>query len=347
MTAAPLPSATRPAQADSQAPDPRRATLHALLDEALCLAPEYGDGLSSHLPMALQALYALGADAPRLKAFFDHYRARLEPVDQVAAPGFAAPELGQFEHFPIWRERYARRLQADGLDAVMRDSLPHLMTGAAGVAFHGLIRCAHAISSGHQGELAAALAYWAARHQPVPCARAVPMEFDEWVSGLVALARQHGAAMPNRPLITQSIDDWARAPGFNAIAGALDAAKLPDVARLAARLYTHTRNFTVLHVVTASEAAHRLQQWMEPPVQQALVPALAAGCLASSVLEDGRLQTWLQTAPVGEAPGWDQLVALAVEQDDDHVIKLVEACRSLDQCHPDPVWRHTAARAVG
>ncbi len=40
--------------------------------------PEYGDQLSSHLPMALQALHSLGADEARLQAFFQRYGRRFD-----------------------------------------------------------------------------------------------------------------------------------------------------------------------------------------------------------------------------------------------------------------------------
>ena len=49
------------------------------------------------------------------------------------------------------------------------------LPGVAAAAFHGLIRTAHAVQSGHAGEVAAALAYWAWRWQPLAPAR-VPAE---------------------------------------------------------------------------------------------------------------------------------------------------------------------------
>ena len=49
------------------------------LDDGLRHAPEYRGGLSNHLPMALVALDALGADAERLCRFASDYARRLEP----------------------------------------------------------------------------------------------------------------------------------------------------------------------------------------------------------------------------------------------------------------------------
>ena len=54
-----------------------QAVLNELLDIGLRYAPEYQGALSNHLPMALGALHALGADGDRLHDFFDRYAPRL------------------------------------------------------------------------------------------------------------------------------------------------------------------------------------------------------------------------------------------------------------------------------
>ena len=53
-------------------------TLNRLLDAGLDRAPEYGPGFSTHLPMALQALHALGASAQRLEDFAQQHVAELQ-----------------------------------------------------------------------------------------------------------------------------------------------------------------------------------------------------------------------------------------------------------------------------
>ena len=60
-------------------------TLTALLDRAQAFAPEYSGSLSRHLPMALVALHALGADTPRMEAFFARISARLNAAPSTAA----------------------------------------------------------------------------------------------------------------------------------------------------------------------------------------------------------------------------------------------------------------------
>jgi hypothetical protein len=43
---------------------------------------------------------------------------------------------------------------------------------------------------------------------------------------------------------------------------------------------------------------------------------------------------------------WIALVAAARQSDDEHVIKLVEACRDQERRYPGPEWRLAAQRAV-
>ena len=325
---------------------PTADALQALLTASLAFAPEYQDGLSSHLPMALQALHALGASDARLTEFFDHYRTRLvdaTPLDPARAPN---PELGRIEHFGLWQSRFEQRLRESDADAVLRAALRMLVPGVAGAAFHGVIRVAHAVRAGHQRELAAALAYWAASYQAVPATVATSLGVDAWIAQLTALARQHASTRPDRSLISQSIADWATVPGFDAIAGALDPAELRPLGRVAARLYADTRNFTVLHIVTATTAVGWLQPWIDVGAERALVPAIAAALLASGALPNAAAPTTLRETARDAAPEWDALIAAAINQHDDHVIKLVEACSTLNRRDPNPVWLRAATRAI-
>ena len=53
-------------------------TLQLLLDAQLQLPAEYQDQLTSHLPMALQALHSLGATPQRMQAFYAAYAKRFD-----------------------------------------------------------------------------------------------------------------------------------------------------------------------------------------------------------------------------------------------------------------------------
>src|SRR6478609_11629731 len=170
------------------------STLIRLVDENLRRAPEYAGGLTNHLPMALHALDSLGADDAQLGRFAAAYvqRKRLSPLAcEDATPSGAPPRLGDFGAFAAWRAHFVARVSALGARGALVEALPDLWPGVAAAAFHGPIRVAHAWEMGHDAELAAALAYWAARRQPIEVRheRAPALDLDDWLAAAEAAAR--------------------------------------------------------------------------------------------------------------------------------------------------------------
>lgn len=317
--------------------DQRRAVLHCLLDESLALSPEYGPQLSSHLPMALEALHALGATAERMREFSARYSASLEPCPPGAN---AKAALGVFGDYAAWRREFGNRLAEQGMDAALRDALAVLMPGVGSAAFHGLIRVGHAVRAEHKGELAAALAYWACRFQPIHAEPGLPMPLDSWLDALAAMYKgTPRSRLPAQGLISERMAAWAGRSEVQAVAARLSVQEFPALALAAARLYAVTRNFAVLHVVTSSAAMLRLRPWLDDRAMEHFIAAAGVGLLASGAFgtEGGDLP-----APLS----WDALAGAAIGQDDDHVIKLVLACRELDERWPDALWRCAATRAI-
>jgi hypothetical protein len=309
------------------------SVLRRLLDQGLAWHPEYGGGLANHLPMALHALHALGADGGRLRAFASSHAARLQRRSEVADDGF---------------ERRCAAVGAaisrEGRDDVLRRELADLMTGVAASAFHGLIRVAHAVQAGHDGELAMGLAYWAHRlgppvqGSPGPSPSApVDMPYPEWLAALQAL--RSATAIEGR-MITRRMRGWAAEPGFAALAPRLriDDATWRDLSTTAAALYAASGNFTVLHMVTASHALRVLMPWIDDrSVALRHFSIAAAAALKAANASPG-------AAP--PAHPWGDIVPLAIASDDEHVIKLVHAARDLERTLGGEVFCHAATRAV-
>ena len=317
------------------------AQLHHLLDAGRAWSPTFRGQLSNHLPMAQQALQALGAPLQRLQAWTEHYESFLEPL-ACARPARVDPgrDLGRPASDAAWRVHFASRIAERGREEVLREALPLLLPGAGAIAFHGLIRTGHAVLAGHDGELAAGLAHWAAHFMPLPVAdRGEPLDLRDWLDGLQQLPRPEPAA---GGLIAARMQAWAAVPGFAAIAGRLRPGEdtLQALALLAARTYATTGNFTVLHLLTASHAMSVLQPWWSAPgLPRGFGVAAAAGLLASGA----------QPALTLDRPpsrSWPALIAAACEQDDAHVIKLTHAAWRLDARWPDPAWRAAVERAI-
>lgn len=319
--------------------------LRELLDQELGHAPEYldaqrassgelppsGGAYSSHLPMALHAMAALGADAHRLRAW--------------ATAAFAeVPAIAPWPALERAEQDIAAALQREGLGATLMRRLPALMPGCGGMAFHLLIRTAHAWETGHRGQLARALAYWQVRSSPLPGPAETEGErlgLQDWVQALLAL-----------PLPTDMSSAWisvrllqaAAPPAFQQIAPRLrlEPGLLSELARWAAGAYAGSGNFTLLHAMTAARAISRLLPLMAPAARPAALRAftrqLGAALIASRWRGD--------TGEAPAAPDWDTLRQRALVHGDEHAIKAVHAAWSLGRGEADPVWRQAAARAL-
>lgn len=335
---------------------PRLATLHRLLDEGRARwSPEYRDRLVSHLPMAQQALWALGADNAQLQRFTQAQLDHLEPLPwrwQAPAPHDDWRALrGRLEELPRLLAHFDAALAEDGLDATLADALPALLDGGGTMAFHALIRLGHAVQVDHAGETALALAYWAARHQSLHAPTLPPGDLDpiEWLHALRALPGQ----TPRAGLIADRMSAWAASAEFAALAARLrvtDAAQtLRQLAEWLAGAYAASGNFTLLHGLTASRAMRVLLPRLREPAAavQAHAFDLAAALRASG-------WTGSPGPPCILQPQWAAYMAAACEQDDAHVVKLVHACVDwaglYDGACTGPVqpsvWADAAARAL-
>jgi len=317
------------------------AQLHHLLDAGQAKSATYRGQMSNHLPMAQQALLELGASAARLQGFTEAGEARLEPRVAARSARIAIErDLGRPDSDAAWRAHFEARIAEFGSAAALREALALLLPGAGAIAFHGLIRTGHAVLAGHEGELAAGLAHWAAHFMPLPAADGGPLlDLPDWLQALTTLPRP---AYPPGSFIADRMLAWGGTPDFVAIAGRLhhgpDA--LRDIALLAARSYAATGNFTVLHLLTASHAMSVLQPWWpSPELARGFSVAAAAGLLSS-----GAAPTLALDRPPSRP--WPVLISAACAQDDAHVIKLTHAAWRLGCRWPDPAWRRAVERAI-
>jgi hypothetical protein len=247
---------------------------------------------------------------------------------------------------------FERALAEQGADGLLRRALPELLPGVSAVAFHGLIRLAHAVQGGHQGELAAALAYWASRWQLLPAPPQLngvsSLSLGEWSARLVSEATGWRS---DAPLIFLRMMEASARPLYAELAGgALPAApslqlRVSELAGLALDYYLHSGNFTVLHMITGLRAMRVLAPWLpndaavQAQAQQILMQAFVAAYMA------GRVQRRDLPRPE-QTVNWLDLAAAATRAEDDHAIKLVHACRDEWAVYGDPRYLQAAAMAL-
>ncbi len=298
-----------------------------------------------------------------------------DPSPGNSPPALARPDewparLGRIDAFETLRQALTHIATRDGLAATLAAALPLLMPGVAAVALHGLIRSAHGVAAGHDDELVSGLAYWAARHALlVPPGTAGPgpatRSLAAWLAGLQALPMPVGT-LSNR--IQQRMLAHAGVAGFATVAGALalDDGTLDALAQHAAGLYAASGNFTVLHLVTGCQAMRVLLPWLaDGPAALRPFSIAAAAVLRASGLRQievagpSRGQSANSTAspadnppnnPTGAPPAtplpWAETVRRAIANDDEHVIKLVQACRCHHAATGAAVFQAAASRAV-
>ncbi len=322
--------------------------LQLRLDAAAAHDPEYGGGLSNHLPMALLALARLGAGEARLREFEADYIAdkRLVPARprQPWPAGDAwAARFGRRRAWPMYLDLFEQWIAYEGAAAVLGQALPALMPGVAAAAFHGLIRTAAAVQARHGGEVAQGLAHWAAFHLPLGAMPAATWRQRPVVDPAVLLRRLR-AGTSRAGLIAARMQAAAAKGAVSAAASPLhiDGGTPERLARAAAFAYAETGNFTALHLVTGTHAMRVIVRFVEAGDAQLVAwrwfwQAYAHGVVAAELR--------VAAAPV-VMRDWPELVSEALAARDEHLIKLVDAAREEERCYGGEEWRRAASRAV-
>ncbi len=289
--------------------------------------------------MALVALQRLGASGARLQTFAQAQAAHLlpAPAPQPWPAGDAwAARLGDVTAWAAYRSLFAEWLVHEGGAAVLQQVLPQLMPGCGAAAFHGLIRTAYAVQTGHAGELADGLAHWACRHLPLGQLPATPGRQPD----PLPLLRQLRTVPSDQPLICQRMAAAAASPQLQAtVAGlAVGPGTLARLARLSAQACAGSGNPTALRLVTSCHAMRVLLPLADEPL-----PALRWfwQAWAAAVAAAG-----LQALPPAPLRPWPVIVAAALASDDAHLTMLVDSCRAEEAAHGGDDWRRAASRAL-
>ena len=293
-------------------------------DNPRVYAPEYGGGLTNHLPMCLVALAKLGASDERRRAFTAAYAQRLE----AAGPWPRA-------------DAFAADVEQRGADLVLRERLRALLPGLAGAAFHGVIRTAYAAMSHKDArEVGAALAYLADTGLELDVPTNGPI-VD--VGALAERLRAQRIPAPAGRTITERLRAVVAEQRFVDVVRdlAVDGTTLGQVSGLGARWYLAADNFVSLHVLTGAHAVRVLRPWTAD--ERAADRALALAALACFVACGSPARA---EARGGARAEDTELTARALASDDDHLAKLVLACRAEERALEDQIYRIVATRAA-
>lgn len=286
----------------------RHAPLQAALDEALQYGDNYpsqGLSLSSHLPMVLVALARLEAPAEALQRQLMHWAARLPAAEPLPAEAPQRP---------------------------LSELLPELLLAPETSAFHGPIRLAYALESGHAGEQAAALAAWVKSRFVLgpPLVAAPGIESLRATLDAVRADPAMALALPAcRSTIVADMKAAVALPRFEHYLPRPQLS-LDGLAEASLAVYLSTHHFTALHLVTGLHALRVLLDCAEAgTVDQGQVLRHTWRAWLAAYVAIGRPALAWAAVHAGAASeaDWElQLPALHASLND-HRIKLADSAR--------------------
>ncbi|MEF9883480.1 questin oxidase family protein [Streptomyces sp. P9-A4] len=323
------------------------------LDEALqrlhTTGPERNGWLSNHAPMAVEALVRHG-QAPAVHRWLDHYAPKLEELPSASlrvTDDNWAEALGDPARITDWTLFFGRELDGRPWREVLAEWWPRLLPGIAGGATHPVIRTGHAVrtllsdpegvTAPRRAELAHALGYWAARHQPLPALAplaAVPSAAAA-LDAVPPVPDQDGGIRARLAQLT-AFPVWGAAPDPDAAK-----ARLTELVTAATHRYAthgHGEPIMLVHAATAPNAVLRAL----PALPRELwAPSLAAAWAAAAAVTAA--YTPAEAAPYpGTALTPEEVFARAAAHGDDHTIKFTDTALDVG----DPLALAAAVRSV-
>ncbi|WP_170208871.1 questin oxidase family protein [Micromonospora pisi] len=297
--------------------------------------PEFEGWLSNHGPMAVEALVHHGHDAG-VHRWLDSYLDRLDelprgvnPIDDWRAA------LGDPKRTGDWLAYFARTVAETPWRTVLATWWPRLLPGIAASATHGVIRVGHAVRAlrdhttpDRVTELGQALAYWAARWQPVPGAGAAA-----GTSGVADASDR----LPRVPCqdggIRDRLTQLSDVPGWpTALAGLRPPTGPDDAPRLLAEVvhrasldflrFGHANPVMLVHTVTAPTAVLRTLPELAPELW---LPSLDAAWSATAAVTAAYAPAGGATPPPITVDSAEEAFDRASRNGDEHVVKLADA----------------------
>jgi hypothetical protein len=231
---------------------------------------------------------------------------------------------------------------------VLGETLPALLPGLSGAAFHGLIRTAYALDAEDDAELAHALAYFVTVAGPLralphahPNASATARDLFERAAADTTLEKGFSGK-----LIADAMRSAADQPGVDELVATLRIAPdtLDELAGAALELYVGSLDFTALHAVTSTHALRVVLPHL-PERDQVLALRFHFQALLVAALS----MRPPQNVPVvgSTPPDWPVLIARALASTDDHDVKFIFTCREEARLRTPDAYRAAAALRLG
>jgi hypothetical protein len=335
----------------------------AALEALAPYGPDLANGMTSHAPMVVETLAALGrADAalPWIEKNRSNLLPRPAAVEPIARDAWPAA-LARYDRFGDWSAFFERELaESPWRDAVARWT-ERFAPAFCAAATHGVLRVGHAVRSLEQAEtplrvreLGDAFASWAYAYQTLPSgvgARDALAARD--AIGAVPVVPE--AERQFRGTIVSAVAGLDAFAPFAPVIDLLDvrpepARLLSDLTETFARVYLgNARDWlstvVFVHGVTSVASLRSLLPYLAPDAARAATryawqsSAALYAAFAAAPPRAGEIEP--------PAAGADAIVDRAVASGDDHAIKFAEACLREHAIAPSNAYLAAADDAVG
>jgi hypothetical protein len=334
---------------------------------------EMAPGFSTHWAMGSEALITLG-HPERVHDWVALYLVKVKhlPKPALTQKIDAGDEsdwrsaLGDWSRASDWQQLFEEELGEHPWREVIVTWWPRLISGVGAGLTHGLIRTMHAVrgidrggepvSELHLRELATALGYWAGKYveQPGPTSLSGDTRLPDLISEIPRLAPDSklGLMEKGRFRPVWAIPGWAEAvtslhPPEDIQAG------LSDITSSLAQVQlVHPDIFPIplVHTITAPAAMRVMLQYVPDEYHAASFAAMwkTVGALLSAFAPDPKPEE-IALAVDSEQPALapQELGERAVENGDQHALKLAEAAIREYTARPDPRYLLLTERLFG
>lgn len=340
---------------------------YSSMDEALEILSAYGpdlrNGLTSHAPMAAEALCAMGrpeAVLPWIEVYRKGMLPRPAAHERIDREDWRSA-LAQWGRGADWNAFFEEELQAAPWREVLNRWTGRLAPGICASATHGVIRVGHAVRSLAEREsprrlheLADGLGYWAANYQELPTSAGAAkgrMHPRDAIAQVAVVPPERRRFLGT---ITSSLDALGEFPDFAPVIGLIDVsgdapALVTELTEVFARVYlanTHDvlTAIVFIHGVTSVAALGNILPHLDDATARAALRfAWQAGCGLYAAF-GSRPAPLADIEPPHEDA--DTLVDMAIAHGDEHAIKFTETCLRHHALNLSPAYLAAARNAL-
>lgn len=302
----------------------------ALIKEGLTYYPWYGDGFSNHLSMSLVALDKMGASSEQLKRYY------LSSIQRLV------PRNASNQKFELRYKKYLLELEKEDYELFVQKELKHLIKGVCGAAFHPMIRLYYAKLSGVKEEMAMALAYWSMEYLELPgftCkSDKSPEEIVEHLTRISPTSRTHSSNITNR-IKAKSLE-------ISRLKECIipEEITFEEIRLVCLRGLAQNNDFTILHTLTSSQAFEYLHSVYS--LDSVSLKHYWTAILVAYLSCEKSFSITHENHMIDEDCSWEDILKMACDSDDDHVIKLVYTCWVECQKYSNVEYYTIAKRAL-